>query len=753
MRRSPYIRFFAALAAFALAVGPIATPVAHADIAPAAIPDFTITGGGNGHGIGLSQYGAQGYALKGWKYDAILKHYYQGVSIAKQAKTVQPRVNLDKSNNARTSWTIRAVEATLCVYGGGVTKYYPKNAYYKFTNTSAGIVVADSAGKTVATFASDVTADPTGSARVEIKDVSGPVLNSSYPNGYPYMRYRGKLQFTRSGTTSLYAYNLVSFQEYLYGVVPRESPASWNAEALKAQAVAARSYAKAKIDPGDDGERDHNLACTTADQVYGGYSRLSNGTEVMHEYSTTNKAVDDTLDLIVKSGSTIVQTFFFSASGGHTANIEDSWSYSTPKSYYVGVDDPYETLAGSPYDSWSLKMSGLDIAAKLRASSTVASELSSHGLPAVPGGSTIWVTGITITRGVSDYPRWVYFHFSDPAKTVCKLSAYTVKSALGLKSPNFSFTGFPMSRIQGATRYDTAVVVSQRAFGGTAPAVVIASGEDYPDALTGSALAGAENGALLLTMKTSLPDVVEAELKRLNPARVYIMGSSAAVADSVEVRIKAAVPSAVTTRIAGADRYETARKAADKVYSLKAPTKAIVALGTAWPDAASVSALAYAKSYPILLSKPSTLGTQTAEYLSARKPAMTYVIGSETVVPKTVYDAIPAATGKSAMRLAGANRYATAAAVARQSVSITEGFSIQDIYITTGLNYPDALSGGVLAGIQRHPLLLTHPDGCPDGTADFLDDNKLAISYLWILGGTGAISQTGVAAIDSVMMN
>ncbi len=203
----------------------------------------------------------------------------------------------------------------------------------------------------------------------------------------------------------------------------------------------------------------------------------------------------------------------------------------------------------------------------------------------------------------------------------------------------------------------------------------------------------------------------------------------------------------------GPTAYETARKAADKVYSLKAPTKAIVALGTAWPDAASVSALAYAKSYPICLSKPSTLGTQTAEYLSARKPAMTYVIGSETVVPKTVYDAIPAATGKSAMRLAGANRYATAAAVARQSVSITEGFSIQDIYITTGLNYPDALSGGVLAGIQRHPLLLTHPDGCPDGTADFLDDNKLAISYLWILGGTGAISQTGVAAIDSVMMN
>jgi putative cell wall-binding protein len=525
--------------------------------------------------------------------------------------------------------------------------------------------------------------------------------------------------------------------EYLYGVVPRESPASWNAEALKAQAVVARSYAKRKVDPDDNGVRDANLLSTTADQMYGGHSRLVQGVVVPHEDSRTNAAVDATKDKIVKYGSTIVQTFFFSASGGRTANIEDSWSYSSPQPYFTGVDDPY----------------GLDIAADLRASDTVASELSNHGLPRIPGASTVWVTGITITRGVSDYPRWVYFHFSDTAKTVCKLSAYTVKSALGLKSPKFSFSGFPMSRIQGANRYDTAVVISQRAFGGTAPAVVIASGEDYPDALTGSALAGAEKGALLLTGKANLPAVVETELERLKPSRVYIMGSAAAVGSTVESRVRAVLPSATVTRIEGVDRYETARKAADKVFSLKASTKAIVANGAAWPDAAAVSALAYAKAYPILLAKPSTLGTATAEYLSARKPAMTYVIGSETVVPKAVSDAIVSATGKSALRLAGSNRYSTAAAVARQCVSLTEGFSVQDVYITTGLNYPDALSGGVLAGSQGHPMLLTHPDFCPSGTAAFLTEKKLVIGYIWILGGGGAISSRGAGAIDDVMMD
>ncbi len=204
-------------------------------------------------------------------------------------------------------------------------------------------------------------------------------------------------------------------------------------------------------------------------QVYGGYSRLSNGTEVMHEYSTTNKAVDDTLDLIVKSGSTIVQTFFFSASGGHTANIEDSWSYSTPKSYYVGVDDPYETLAGCAVRLVVAQDERIghrrEAAREFDGRFGAVQSRSAGG----SGGSTIWVTGITITRGVSDYRRWFYFHFTIRPRPSGKLSAYTVKSALGLKSPNFSFTGFPMSRIPGCDPLRHGGRCLPAAFGGTRP--------------------------------------------------------------------------------------------------------------------------------------------------------------------------------------------------------------------------------------------------------------------------------------------
>lgn len=754
MRRSPYIRFAAACAALAIAISPVATPPARADVTPAAIPDFTITGSGNGHGIGLSQYGSQGFALKGWKYDAIVKHYFQGTTIGTM-KDVSPRVNLDLNGSARSTWTLRAVDATLTVYDGTKSKSLPKNTDYVFTCTTSMTYVKTTGGSTVATFsATSVKADPEGNALFQIKENSGPPLNSSYPNGYPYMRYRGKLDLTRkTGTTTMYGRNWVGFQDYLYGVVPRESPASWHAEALKAQSVVARSYAKRKVDPNDDGISDANLMCTTADQVYGGHSRLSGGSVVMHEYTSTNNAVNATKDKIVKYGSTIVQTFFSSASGGHTANIEDSWSYSTPQPYFVGVDDPYEALAGSPYESWTVKKTGLQIAAALRASSTVSSELSSHGLPAVPGGSTVYVTGVTISRGASGYPRWTYFHFSDPAKTTVKLSAYTVKVALGLRSPNFSISGFPMSRIQGSTRYDTAIAISKKAFTGTAPAVVLASGETYPDALCGSALAGAEAGAILLTMENSLPSAVETELKRLAPSRVYIMGSNATISDAVEARVKSVLPSASTTRVAGVDRYETARKTADKVYSLKSPTKAIVVNGTAWPDAASVSALAYAKSYPILFARQDDLGSQASGYLSARKPATTLLIGSETVLSAGVLGAVQTATTKTATRLSGSNRYATAAAVARFSITAAEGFTPDEVYITTGLNYPDALVGGVLAGKEKHPLLLTHTDACPSGTAAFLDENKTAIGYLWIFGSSAAVSADGLDALDRVMNN
>ncbi|MBN2840846.1 MAG: cell wall-binding repeat-containing protein, partial [Coriobacteriia bacterium] len=490
MNRSLHIRVAVACLAAAFLLVALPTPARAGDVSIQATPSFTFTGSGWGHGIGMSQYGAQGYALTGWAYDRIIKHYYQGTSIA-GAKSLSVRVYIDKDAAPRASWTVRAVGAPLTVYSDSQSISLAANTYYTFKNSSSGVTVSSyPAGSVLATFGGNTTADPEGAALLEVRDTSGPAIHESYPNGYPGVRWRGVVQFVRSSTTALHAVNVLNIEQYLYGVVPRESPSSWHAQALRAQAVAARSYAKRKVDPNDDGVLDAHLRCTTADQVYAGHSRYveDSGLVVSHEAASTNAAVDATKDQVVKYGSTIVMTYFSSSMGGHTANIEDSWGYSTPQPYYTGVPSPYEALAGCPNQYWAVSLTGLKTAELLSASSTVRSELSTHGLTPVPvgAGTSVWVSGIRVEYGVSGYPRWVYFTFS--SGDIVKLTSYTVRGALGLKSPHFTPSGFPIMRIEGPNRYATAAAVSQAAFSSTAPAVVLASGEDYADALSGSAL-------------------------------------------------------------------------------------------------------------------------------------------------------------------------------------------------------------------------------------------------------------------------
>lgn len=735
------LAFACALALFA-SIGPLPASA----IEPLAIPDFTIRGGGYGHGIGLSQYGAQGFALKGWAYDDIVTHYYKGTTIATAAKNPDVKVQLAADGAAQADWTIRAVDATLTVRSGSVTRSYPKNTDYVFTYDGTTVFQKTPAGSTVATWAGDVVCDPIGADSLfQVKDPSG-------PSGFGWVRWHGSAHMIRRTGKVLQLLNVVSMKHYLYGVVPRESPASWEAEALKAQAVVAHSYAKVHVDNNDDGVRDSEsaLACTTSDQVYGGHSRLTQGVVEMHEQSSTNDAVDAVYGKLVKYGSKIVQTFFFSSSGGFTANIEDSWGYSTPQPYYTGVDDPYEDVAGSPYTSWQVAKTGLTLAKNLKDSKTVTSELANHDLPAVPigAGTSVWVTGVSTERGVSGYPRWVTFRFSNNATV--KLTSYTVKSALGLRSPNFTFSGFPITRISGGSRYDTAVALSKKTFPGTAPAVVIASGEEYADALAGSALAGAADGALLLTYPEDLPTSVSAEIARLQPAKAYVLGGTKAVSADVLDAIKAARPGIAIERLAGTDRYDTASKVADRAHAI-APTGAVIIVsGETWPDAASASALAYAKAYPILLVRSSGLTASASAYLASASPTTRLIVGGESAVSGAVETSLSAGTGVTVKRLSGSDRYATSAAVARYAG--TAGFTFTDVYVATGEAYADALAGGMLAGARAKPLVLSHPDFCPSGTAALLREKRTTIAQIWLLGGTGAISEAGLKAIDAVMM-
>jgi stage II sporulation protein D len=175
--------------------------------------------------------------------------------------------------------------------------------------------------------------------------------------------YRGSLE-VRTSSSGLDAINVLDIEDYVRGVVSRESPSSWPTEALKAQAVAARSYVLSTAAHGGT----FDVFDDTRSQAYGG---------VGAETAKTDQAVSATHLQVVLYRGKVAQTFFFSTSGGHTENNEfSSLGFGQPAVPYLrGVDDPYEAEAGSPYEHWKRKyslgrmssaLSGLGLRGKLR---------------------------------------------------------------------------------------------------------------------------------------------------------------------------------------------------------------------------------------------------------------------------------------------------------------------------------------------------------------------------------------------------
>jgi stage II sporulation protein D len=164
----------------------------------------------------------------------------------------------------------------------------------------------------------------------------GPLLFSPGAAPLEYARpYRGQIQIN-VGSNRLQVVNSVGLEPYLYGVVPREVPSTWPVEALKAQAVVARSYALAVRKAGA-----YDVYADTRSQVYGG---------IPAEKPSTTAAVDATAGQVLLHDGRVATTYFFSTSGGRTANVGDVWSGGDRSPYLVSVPDPYDNA--SPHHRW-----------------------------------------------------------------------------------------------------------------------------------------------------------------------------------------------------------------------------------------------------------------------------------------------------------------------------------------------------------------------------------------------------------------
>lgn len=282
-------------------------------------------------------------------------------------------------------------------------------------------------------------------------------------------------------------------------------------------------------------------------------------------------------------------------------------------------------------------------------------------------------------------------------------------------------------RLAGATRYETAVAVSQYHHPTGAATVFVATGMAFPDGLAGAAVAGALDAPLLLTDPVTLPAATLAEVQRLDPDQIVILGGSGAVSADVADELATVAP---VTRLAGAERYATAVAVSQYGFPGTATT-VVVATGNGFADALAGAPAAVTLGGPLLLTPPDALPAIVAAEIARLQPDSILLLGGLGAVSQAVEDEL-AAIQPNITRLAGADRYGT-------SVEISEFvFATADrVYVATGLDFPDALSGATAAAGYGAPILLTNATSLPGAVR--AEVVRLGPDPVIILGGLGVV--------------
>ncbi len=313
--------------------------------------------------------------------------------------------------------------------------------------------------------------------------------------------------------------------------------------------------------------------------------------------------------------------------------------------------------------------------------------------------------------------------------------------------------------IAGATRISTAIEASKKAYpdGGSVDIVTLATAYNWPDALGGTALAGAVHGPLLLTPADELPQEVADEITRLAPKRVYVLGGTGVVSDGVLNAAKALTSEDIATRLDGADRYGTAIAIAAEVKAMRGAAydgTAFVCTGADFPDALSAAPIAAANGWPIYLTPSDHLPSEVATALIATyggNPSNHgYIIGGEGAVSSAVATTLSEAPFMGFMRIWGDDRYETSAEVARIGFDGL-GMLMSRPALATGEDFPDALAGGVLQGSDACPVLLTPGSTLSPHAEGVLTDYKDMVYEIRYLGGTGVLSPTVRTAAKALL--
>jgi stage II sporulation protein D len=430
-----------------------------------------LSGHGWGHGAGLSQWGAKGYAEHAWTYDRILAHYYTGTQLG-PAPVSQVRVLLVEG----------AKSLTLA--------------------SSSPWTVVDAEGQ------SHELAPGKLALGVALKVLGAPLPPplDFQPGGTPLQvagkAYRGTISVEKGPSGKLLAIDAVGIEDYLKGVVPAEMPSSWPAEALKAQAVAARTYALANR----AAAKPYDLYADTRSQVYLGVSS---------EVRSTNAAIDATAGQVVTYQGKPISALFSSSSGGRTAAQSEAFPGGKPVPYLASVADPYDN---SPYKNWSVAIDGGKAAKALGLKGTVLDLAPVVG----PSGRVVTAT-LTLPTGQSI------------------VAGSALRSGLGLRSTWFTLGLMALTPPPAAVTYGQTATLKGVVRGVASPLVELRSGSVFWAA--GPAIDPAGDGSFQLVLKPLRTTDVRlgSGTTRGTPARVTVAPAVKLVA-GLRGTVKPAVP-------------------------------------------------------------------------------------------------------------------------------------------------------------------------------------------------------------------
>ncbi len=338
---------------------------------------WTIVGHGFGHRHGMGQYGAEGAALQGRSWREIVDFYYPHTTHSTTGGSIRVLITANGSSlvevhaksgltltdlGDHASWTLPAHSWLpgwrLVPHGTGTRVQYERSGHWHTWTTQTG--------------RTNLRGDAEFSAPGAMTLVT--------PSGT--RRYRGVLRSasTSTGSTSRATVNVVKIEDYVRGVIASEMPSSWEQQALRAQAVAARTYASFERDA--NASRYYQICDTSACQVYGGASE---------ETTSTDAAVAATKGVILTYHGSPAFTQFSASTGG--------WTSDGGEPYLVAKRDPYDGFTGNPMHTWTYHVSSSSIEASYpqvgRVVQMTASRREDHG----DWGGDVYTARVVGTRG------------------------------------------------------------------------------------------------------------------------------------------------------------------------------------------------------------------------------------------------------------------------------------------------------------------------------------------------------------------